>query len=131
MSNCGISLKMRMHVSANCLRNLWHFLWWLFSRLFLFALLTSVVQKWALQSLCDEVSSYSVLNNTSTWNDLLKILARISRLDERFLWLRLILSFLWLRFRFDKRDVFRTLDSKLSVNYFLICADLESMGTLE
>jgi hypothetical protein len=131
MSHCGIFFKMRMHVSTNSLRNLWQLLWWLFSRLFLFALLASIVQKWTLQSLGDEVSSYSVLNNASTWYDLLKNLARISRLDERFLLLRLILCFLKLRFGFDKRDVFRTLNSKLIGNYFLICADLESMGTFE
>ena len=66
MSNCCISFKMRTHVSTNSFRNFWEFLCGFFGRLFLFALLAGVIQKWALQSLGYEVGSYSVLNNAGT-----------------------------------------------------------------
>lgn len=56
-----------------------------FGWLLLLAFLASVIQKWALQCLGDEVSVNSVFSNASSGKHFFKVLTGVSRLNELLL----------------------------------------------
>ena len=105
MSDGGVALKMRGHVSADSIRYFWKLLGGLLGGLFYLALLAGEVEERSFESLGNEVGGDSILIDAGGGDDFFKVIAECSRLDERFFLFVLIVILAVVGIRFDKGNV--------------------------